>query len=605
MSWKDAPLAEESTSSWMSAPLANGPRSKRKPQGPVYRDHEYSAKEAAGVGVINTLKNFGEATAGRLFESVDPNWANDTEDKSLQDWNQHYQKVKEDRPFMTGAGEAGPFMTIPFGGLSATLGAPLKGLGGLMRKAPLGMPGEGAISATGRGLAGAGERAAASPLLDTALMGGVEAGVTDRNPGLGMLEAGASHMLTKGLITPFERRPSFLTPKAKRTAKRAQRHGYKLTPGEKTGNITLRQMDNSLRKYPHSAPLFEGVARHNKELATKAVIKAMGGDVDDISLGAGRVESLLAQRGKNIGNVVGKTNIEFTGDDLVKLIDLEDKFRASPQYRGSPALANEFTGWIDEIGKFIKHAQGKDVMKGKDYSKLHHEIWRRTETLNRMTLTIDPKMAKDLSEVNKILDDVFKRNVGQEKWDQLQKLRQMYAIGKMVENKSIVDEATNLVDPAKLGNELGKLNYSKQHIPDVLKDAYLAGDFGLFQKSMGANTGTLAMTDFVGRMMRGGKSSKSAMNTTLEAMTLMGQVPLAGGLIGKTYMSGYPLATGALPILPANTSSLLGSLAGRYTPVTDQAIPIKQGAQNAWDKVKGTVGSIPEEAQGLLRGMFR
>lgn len=206
----------------------------------------------------------------------------------------YMQPLQQSHPVASFAGEMLPAFAIPGGAVAKTVGKVASKIPALAKVAPR-IAQSGLVDAMGSG----------------ALYGAAEYGTDAADAALW---GGAGHLAGRALFGG----KSLLSRPEMEVAEEA---GFKLTPGQRTGNRALQQLEASMASSPFTSRPFNKIKEHNQTVINRAAGKSIGANADKLtddvlSDNLARMESVF----DDIRNVPDIRTASIQ-DDLVNIVD--------------------------------------------------------------------------------------------------------------------------------------------------------------------------------------------------------------------------------------------------------------------------------------------
>ena len=208
------------------------------------------------------------------------------------------------------------------------------------------------------------------------------------------------------------------TDEATDVAKRYMETGGVLTPGQKTGNNMLTNVEAALESGQLSGGHFANIAEANQDNLNKLVIDALGIEgVEDLTgSGLAMADKALADQFSDLASQAG--NIELTQDILNQLNRLAPKADLIEDSALRKFLRN--VGQVDEAGKAIN--PDSLVLRGNTIAEI------RTELTSRIANSKSAAETKALGKLMDRLDDEIAQQAGEDVADAYHATRKKYEL---------------------------------------------------------------------------------------------------------------------------------------------------------------------------------
>lgn len=308
------------------------------------------------------------------------------------------------------------------------------------------------------------------------------------NAALGAVGGAAGNALGRGISRVIQPIPRMANSGRDQGIAAAQRLGIgdQLTPGQKTGNLALQQVEAVLSRTPGAAGRFDAIKDTHQAALNRAAAKAIGENADDLSES---VVSRASERiGKQFNELSAKSDLQLDGS-FMKLVD---KLKVNNDMLGP--FRNQQIDNLIEKGAAL--AQMKNI-PGNVYQTIRSELTSNADDAFRSGNSSAGRALKDIRDA---LDDAAKKGlpeVDQKAWDMS---RREYAnLMTLLKGKTIkggnVDQ--NLINNAmiKYNNKLYKSGALNGPMNDI-------GKYAEAFKTTVPNSGTPERT-FMQNMMFG------------------------------------------------------------------------------------------------------
>lgn len=313
--------------------------------------------------------------------------------------------------------------------------------------------------------------------------------------------------------------------------------GSQLTPGQRTGNLSLQQVEAVLSRTPGAAGRFDAIKKSHQTALNRAAAKAIGENADDLS------ESVIARAsdriGKQFNNLSAKSNVVLDKSFPALIKNLESTNAMLGPFRNPQ---------IDSlVEKSVQLAQMQSI-PGNVYQTIRSELTSSADDAFRAG---NSSAGRALKQVRDALDDAAKSGLSaadQKAWDQV---RREYAnLSTLLKGKTIKsgDVDQNLINNAmiKYNNKLYKSGAINSPMNDI-------GKYAEAFKTTVPNSGTPERT-FMQNMMFG--NPLTGLPTAA-----------AANLYGRAYMSQpmqQYLTNGLMNLSPAARAAMqkYGGIAG-------------------------------------------
>jgi hypothetical protein len=256
--------------------------------------------------------------------------------KELESEKEIYEEFKDENPWAATAGEVLPYVASLPSGMAAKGATRLAGVAGkeipkLLSKNM--MPAALLPAATqpvGRGAIAVdkAKRILNAPITKNVAIGGTTGAIHPDSSALeGAALAGAGHVVGKAAMEPLSRVKPKLTKAQKEIVDWAKSKGFKLSPGAKTGDVGLQELDQALATRNTTAGYVEEMKRLNQKIGNRIAAQKLDLDMDSLdpgSLAAARetIGNRFNNLAKNSKGFVDKSDIEKL-NSIIK--EVEDK----------------------------------------------------------------------------------------------------------------------------------------------------------------------------------------------------------------------------------------------------------------------------------------
>lgn len=313
--------------------------------------------------------------------------------------NRNYAPLRDSNPIGTGLGEGFPAMAA----MALTGGA-----GGL----PMAM-GKAALSS---GLAEGAKYGTADERLRRGAVGALEgAGGTAAGFGIGKL------------ISPVAKAAG--APSAE-TMQAVQNLGVQLTPGQSTGSMPLRNLEQLWAQRSGSAPVFAGVADANKKAVNRAAASAMGETADEITPG---VFAGARQRMSGEFDRLTKGTKLTLGNDFLNDLAAVEKAHVQTLADFPSVASAKASQVIDDA----LNLAAKGQMSGEAYQAVRSKLGRKaTEAFN----SGDAQLANALDGVVEALDSAAGKSLTKTEQAAWNQVRKEYSALKLLEKGNVVQD---------------------------------------------------------------------------------------------------------------------------------------------------------------------
>jgi len=548
--------------------------------------------------------------AGREFDSLGTGirmwWNKATGDKDEYDKlvaenkqkNELMQPLREEHGVATAVGSMLPYFaaspSISVGGVKALGGLVpnivKQGVGNLAGKAAGMMPktAEGlkvidalGIQAQNRALQSGVGSAATSVLRDPvkqgmALGGAIGAIHPDDTALTGALTGGVGAALGKTLLGPFSKKKTYLTEPQKNIVQEAKDLGIYLTPGTKTGDLRLGQLDRRFADNPAVSQMFRARELQNNATISRHIARKLGLP-DTPIMDADYLHGGFKHFGSIMDKVAERSKVKFDRNDVIKLHDLIEEYN---KYPGTSKLAADWKDYLyKSLGikkQVVSMKGGKKVTKtkfnfkggelpGKEYQEISTRLNQQIGA-NLYSKEGDRALGGVLYKIKNLLDDTLEKGSHSADVDLLKYARKGYSGLELVRKSS--DANSGFVDLTKLYQNMTNKNVKSQY-ERILGDDLFAklGRIGKLKQETRAKV-DLATANISRSLLN---ESPSQLRSIYKWASMgMGDVDprnTMAKLRTNLYLSksGWPAASGFFPVIKPETSDMLQKMFARAT----------------------------------------
>ena len=247
-----------------------------------------------------------------------------------------------------------------------------------------------------------------------------------------------------------------------------------LTPSQRTGNLSLQQVESVLERTPGSAGRFADIKATHQTALNRAAAKSIGESADDLSEGV--IARASARIGQQFNDLSAKSNVVLS-KEFPKLINKLESTNAVLGPFRNPQVD-------DLIGKSRQLAQMGNI-PGQVYQTIRSELTSSADDAFRAG---NSSAGKAMKEVRDALDNAAKSGLSkadQQAWDDVR--RQYANLSTLLKGKTIKsgDVDQNLINNAmiKYNNKLYKSGAINTPLNDI-------GKYAETFKNMVPNSGT-------------------------------------------------------------------------------------------------------------------
>jgi hypothetical protein len=225
----------------------------------------------------------------------------------------------------------------------------------------------------GSGLSQLGQALAAQPGMQMA-SGAIGGGVSEAtgSPGAGLAAALTAPLALRGAAGLLAPSTSNLTPEANRLAAVAAQEGIRLTPGQRTGNRFLRDIESTFDSLPFTTGPQEAIHQGQREAFNVASLARSGtqsnvATPDVINAARGRI-------GGEIGTIANRNIMHVTPNLLSELNVIQDALKYMPSEASGPIAAR-----LQQIEKMmvVPPSGGPNItIPGTSYRMLDSQLGR-------------------------------------------------------------------------------------------------------------------------------------------------------------------------------------------------------------------------------------
>jgi hypothetical protein len=409
-----------------------------------------------------------------------------------------------------------------------------------------------------------------------ALGGAIGAVHPDDTALTGALTGGVGAALGKTILGPFSKKKTYLTEPQKKIVGEAQDLGIYLTPGTKTGDLRLGQLDRRFADNPAVSQMFQARELQNNATISRHIARKLGLPETPI-MNADYMHEGFKHYGSIMDKVAERSKVRFDKDDVMKLHDLIEEYN---KYPGTSKLATDWRDYLyGSLGVKTTTTSlkgGKKVTKtkwnfkggelpGREYQEISTRLNQQIGA-NLYSKEGDRALGSVLYKVKNLLDDTLEKGSNPGDVDLLKYARKGYAGLELVRKST--DANSGFMDLSKLYQNMTNKNVKSQY-ERILGDDLFAklGRIGKLKQETRAKV-DLATANISRSLLN--ESPKQLRSIYKWASMGMGDVDprnFMAKLRTDMYLnkSGWPAATGFFPVIKAETSDRLQKILSRAT----------------------------------------
>ncbi len=265
----------------------------------------------------------------------------------------------------------------------------------------------------------------------------------------------------------------------KNVMERAQKMGFKVTPGQASGSKALQQMESKLESQPMTSGTFNDIKQHNQTLLNKAAAGSIGENSNTLD------SAVLSNAKDRISGVY-----KMVADDKARPIPADDFLtRVS-------ALEDEFEGLLPQslsdnvlVKRLFKHAEDGQAT-GKQLQDIASKLGK--VAANHMTTPSgDRQMGMVLNRVKDIADDYLEQGLSGSTAKTFKEARQQYRnLMLLTQRQGVVNPASGDVSGGALASILQQKDKAGYLFGKNKTPLYDAARFSQAFKPLVGNSGT-------------------------------------------------------------------------------------------------------------------
>jgi len=260
---------------------------------------------------------------------------------------------------------------------------------------------------------------------------------------------------------------------------RAQKMGFKVTPGQASGSKALQQMESKLESQPMTSGTFNAIKEHNQQTLNKAAAGAIGERSNTLD---SAVLSNAKDRISGVYKMVAdeKPRPILTDDFLNRVAALEDEFEGMlPQSLSDNVL----------VKRLFKHAEDGQAT-GKQLQDIASKLGK--VAANHMTTPSgDRQMGMVLNRVKDIADDYLESGLNGKTAEAFKEARQQYRnLMLLTQRQGVVNPASGDVNGGALASILQQKDKNGYLFGKNQTPLYDAARFSQAFKPLVGNSGT-------------------------------------------------------------------------------------------------------------------
>ncbi len=392
----------------------------------------------------------------------------------------------------------------------------------------------------------------------------------------GAVTGGAGALLGKTLLGPFSKKKTYLTEPQKKIVEEAKDLGIYLTPGTKTGDLRLGQLDRRFADNPAVSQMFQARELQNNATISRHIARKLGLPETSI-MNADYLHDGFKFYGNILDEVGSRTKVKIDDQDIIKIFDTINDYRKLP---GTSKLAKEWQDFLfkemgvkkvtpvrvgNKIVNKVKWNFKSGEMPGDVYQNVSTRLNQQISA-NLFNKEGDRALGEVLRNLKNILDDGLEKGAQYGDADLLKFARKGYAGLELVRKST--DANSGFIDLGKLYQNMTNKNVKSQY-ERILGDDLFAklARIGKLKQETRAKV-DLATANISRSLLN--ESPKQLRSIYKWASMGMGDVDprnFMAKLRTDMYLnkSGWPAATGFFPVIKAETSDRLQKMFSRAT----------------------------------------
>lgn len=327
-----------------------------------------------------------------------------------------------------------------------------------------------------------------------------------------------------------------LSPELQRIVDFAVDNDIFMSPGLRTGDLGLQQMDSALRTHHTTANKMGDLLDRSKRAENRLLSQELGGPPADY-MSADYLADQRERITRNMDDLVGNTSGKLDEESAYRATNIIDDYRARNVDQESKAILDKYENLIYKYASEGRELTGQEFQ---DFTKKLND----TATSQYISSSGDRHLANALSKISNIFNDAMGSGMDPNALSKWKDARRQYALLNEVEK---VKDVRGYVDMDKLSQKF-KSSDTITKLGEIEKWRKL-------QKPSSLSTGAL-MSRMMGGALGGDPTKALSAATLLGGRMTKGIGPL-NDMFTSIYLAGFPHVTGIAPIAGRNTERLM------------------------------------------------